>query len=77
MASLRDGHGRFQAQQEPDTGPYLIEAPTGGDWNAPYSCGVVDLRRPRPDPDREGGKGFIVVFTGTFAECDRWLEAHG
>lgn len=59
-------------------GPLWIEAPMNqADWNAPQSCNVVDLRRPRPDPDREGGKGFEAVFTGTFAECDAWLEANG
>lgn len=76
MERPRDKFGRFTYPQEPDLGPYWIEAPTDADWHAPDSCHVVNVRMPNPDPDGEGGKGFAVVFTGTFAECDAWLEAH-
>ena len=72
---LRDSRGRFMAQRAPDPGPYWIEAPTDPqDWQVPNACSVVDLRRPKPDPRSEGGKGFDAVFMGTFAECDAWLE---
>lgn len=77
MERLRDKRGRFVGPQEPDPGPLWIEAPTGGDWRAPNSCSVVDVRRPLPDPQNLGGQGFEVLFTGTYAECDAWLEAHG
>lgn len=74
--SARDSRGRFTGPQEPDPGPLWIEAPMDAlEWREPNSCHVVDFRRPMPDPAREGGKGFEVVFTGTFAECDVWLEA--
>jgi len=77
MAQQRDKRGRFTGPQEPPPGPLLIEAPlTPSEWTTPGSCNVVDVRRPNPDPTNEGGKGFAVVFTGTFAECDAWLEAH-
>lgn len=77
MAQLRDKRGRFMGPQEPDPGPLWIEAPTSPlEWFGPQSCNVVDIRQPNPDPNNEGGKGFAVVFTGTFAECDAWLEAH-
>jgi hypothetical protein len=63
--------------QEPSPGPFWIESPTDPrEWHAPGSCNIVDVRRPLPDLDREGGKGFEVVFVGTFAECDAWLEAN-
>lgn len=71
----RDHLGRFIGPKEPDLGPYWIEAPTDGDWQAPNSCSVVNVRQPNPDPLNEGGKGFACVFTGTFAECDAWIEA--
>ena len=74
-ALLRDKLGRFMGPQEPDPGPLWIEAPTGQDWNAPQSCNVVDMRQPNPDSTGEGGKGFVAVFSGTYAECDAWLEA--
>jgi hypothetical protein len=74
---LRDACGRFIGPQEPDLGPFWIEAPTSQrDWHAPKACNVVDVRRPLPDPDAEGGKGFETVFTGTYAECGAWLEAN-
>lgn len=76
MERLRDKRGRFVGPQEPEPGPFWIEAPTDADWQAPNSCNVVDVRRPMPDPANEGGKGFEVVFTGTYAECDAWLEAN-
>lgn len=61
-----------------DPGPLWIEAPSDQTaWGAPNSCSVVDFRRPLPDPDGEGGKGFEAVFSGTYAECDAWLEANG
>lgn len=76
MSLARDAQGRFTGPQEPDPGPLWIEAPANpGDWHAPNSCNVVDVRRPLPDPDGGGGKGFETVFTGTYAECDAWLEA--
>lgn len=75
MNRLRDKHGRFMGPQEPDPGPLWIEAPPNPEeWDAPGACSVVDIRRPMPDPLDEGGKGFEVVFTGTFAECDAWLN---
>lgn len=59
-----------------EPGPLWIEAPPNQrDWREPNSCNVVDVRCPMPDPSGEGGKGFAVVFTGTYAECDAWLEA--
>lgn len=77
MGEHRDSRGRFALPPEPDPGPFWIEAPTDQRvWGAPGACNVVDLRRPNPDPGREGGKGFAVVFKGTFAECDAWLGAH-
>ena len=70
MNQLRDKAGRFMGPQEPDPGPLWIEAPTTqAEWSLPLSCSVVDLRQPNPDPTGEGGKGFVSVFTGTFAEC--------
>jgi len=73
----RDRQGRFAYPPEPDLGPYWIEAPNApADWRAPNSCCVVNVRRPLPDPLNEGGKGFETVFTGTFAECDAWMEAN-
>lgn len=73
----RDVRGRFMGPQEPDPGPLWIEAPSDPrDWSGSNCCNVVDIRRPMPDPLREGGKGFAVVFTGSFAECDAWLEAN-
>lgn len=76
MERLRDKCGRFMGPQEPDPGPLWIEAPTRqAEWGLPLSCSVVDLRQPNPDPTGEGGKGFVAVFTGSFAECDAWLEA--
>lgn len=76
MSQVRDARGRFTGPQEPDPGPLWIEAPADPrDWHAPDSCNVVDFRHPLPDPSGEGGKGFKVVFTGTYAECDAWLEA--
>jgi hypothetical protein len=57
-----------------DLGHLWIEAPIGKDWCAPKSCSVVDVRRPLADPTAEGGKGFEAVFSGTYAECDAWLE---
>jgi hypothetical protein len=75
---IRDKRGRFMGPQEPDPGPFWIEAPTNPhEWGARAACNVVGVRRPNPDPAGEGGKGFEVVFTGTFAECDSWLEANG
>jgi len=77
MDRPRDKRGRFTGPQEPDPGPFWIEAPTNpAEWRAPLSCSVVDVRQPNPDPANEGGKGFAVVFSGTFAECDAWLEDH-
>jgi hypothetical protein len=77
MDRQRDERGRFMSTQELDLGPFWIEAPTSpSEWRAPLSCNVVDVRQPNPDPNNEGGKGFAVVFSGTFAECDAWLEAH-
>ena len=77
MSQLRDKLGRFTYPQEPDPGPLWIEAPLHpADWHLSDSCNVVDVRRPMPDPDGEGGKGFEVVFIGTYAECDAWLEAN-
>lgn len=77
MAQLRDKLGRFMGPQEPDPGPYWIEAPTDPlEWQGRYACSVIDVRRPNPDPEGIGGQGFAVVFTGTFAECDAWLEAN-
>lgn len=76
MQRERDKLGRFVGPREPELGPYWIEAPTDPrEWHAPGACNVVDVRRPNPDPLNEGGKGFEVVFTGTFAECDAWMEA--
>lgn len=76
MVQQRDKLGRFMGPQEPDPGPLWIEAPTNAAWDTPLSCNVVDLRHPNPDPANEGRKGFAVVFAGTFAECDAYLEAH-
>ncbi|MDP3869135.1 hypothetical protein [Phenylobacterium sp.] len=74
MARLRDKAGRFLGTQEPDPGPLWIEAPSDpSSWGEPNSCSVVDFRRPMPDPDGKGGKGFEAVFHGTYAECDAWL----
>lgn len=75
MTRNRDKQGRFiPSWEEPAQGPYEIEC-------TPFlgvliGCGVVDLRRPNPDPDNEGGKGFARVFEGSFAECDAWLETN-
>lgn len=56
---------------------FCIEAPTSSAvWGLAGSCSVVDTLRPLPDPEDEGGKGFEAVFTGTFAECNAWLEAN-
>lgn len=79
MRSLKDicadiGDERYADLVVPDLGPYEIETPLIDgmpDWSA---SGVVDLRRPNPDPEHKGGQGFHVVFRGTFAECDRWIE---
>jgi hypothetical protein len=52
---------------------YEIEV--GGDSVAGLDfskCKVVDLTRPIGGE----GEGFVYVFSGTFAECDAWLEAH-
>ena len=76
MTRERDSKGRFVGPKEPDPGPLWIEAPIDRQsWGEPNSCNVVDIRQPMPDPHSEEGKGFAVVFTGTFDECDAFLEA--
>ena len=74
--SRRDARGRFACQPEPDTGPYEIEVPIINGVADYSACGVVDLRRPNPDPDHKGGQGFYIVFCGTFSECNAWIEEH-
>lgn len=59
-------------------GPYMIECPKlplgfGIDTD---HCEVVDTRQPNPDPTGEGGKGWVSVFSGTFEDCDSWLNEH-
>lgn len=58
--------------QEPDPGPYWIEMDTHDGRPNYADCNVVDIRRPIGGD----GEGFVVLFTGTYAECDAWLEAH-
>lgn len=53
-------------------GPYEIEIDLRLGVPHYADCKVVDLRRPNPGD----GNGFAYVFTGTFAECDAWIEAH-
>lgn len=76
--SLRDALGRFTGTKEPDLGPFWIEAPSDPrEWGSQNSCKVIDVRRPLPDPNGLGGQGFESVFSGTYAECDVYLEAQG
>lgn len=74
MAALRDNAGRFRSPPEPDPGPYWIECDLT--QLGPVNCHVVDTRQPNPDPTGEGGQGWVSVFSGSYTECDAWLEAN-
>lgn len=66
------GDERYANVGEPDDGHYEIETPLVGgapDW---ANSAVVRLPRGGEPPD-----GLVTVFTGTFAECDAWLNAAG
>lgn len=67
----------MSARNGPDLGPYMIEVPQRpfGGLDTEH-CSVVDTRKPIPDPLGEGGKGWVSVFSGTYSECDAWIEAH-
>lgn len=56
----------------PDLGPYEIEVPIVYGCPDLANSSVVDTRR----PNEPAGTGFAIVFSGTFAECDAWIEEH-
>jgi hypothetical protein len=59
-------------RRAPDLGPYEIETPLV-DGRPDWSGASNVVRLPRADEPHDG---FVSVFTGTFAECDAWIEAH-